>query len=611
MQGSPVPVIRCNHEFALRETTDSRRNADNLGLCRVILLTLRGLHGMSRDDTKLRRLHDVGRSLVTELDPELVFDRILAVAREITGAQYAALGVLNETRTELERFLTAGIDEDDRRAIGDLPRGRGVLGVLIEDPRPLRLSDVGSHPDSYGFPASHPMMHSFLGVPIAIRGEAWGNLYLAEKTGGAAFTDEDEDAAVVLADYAATAIGNARLYQRSEQRRKELERAVLGLEASRDIADAIGTSLELERILELIAKRGRALITARTVVIMLCDGPDLVVAACAGHATEAAGRRIPIAAATSGELLARGRSERIDDVAARLRISPEEIGVPDARSALLVPMFHSGEPVGVLAAFDRTGEVRSFSAADEQLMRTFAASAATAVAMSRSVTTDRLRSTIEAADVERARLARELHDETLQTLGALRVSLASALRQGDPDNSLRTMEQAIGDIELAIENLRSLIADLRPSLLDDLGLQPAIESLLERCRGDALEITSELSLETGVGVDTAPDRELETTIYRLVQEALTNVVKHANASHVHVVMRADGVQVIVEVTDDGRGFDVSVPATGFGLAGMRERVFLAGGMLELDSSQSGTAIRARLPTPEPPAVANLRQVAAG
>jgi signal transduction histidine kinase len=567
---------------------------------------------MSRDDTKLRRLHDVGRSLVTELDPELVFERILVVAREVTGAKYAALGVLNEARTELERFLTAGIDEHARRAIGALPRGRGVLGVLIEDPRPLRLPDVGSHPDSYGFPSGHPMMHGFLGVPIAIRGEAWGNLYLAEKAGGTGFSDDDEDAAVVLADYAATAIENARLYQRSEQRRKELERAVLGLEASRDISDAIGTTSDLGRVLELIATRGRALISARTVVIMLCDGPDLVVAACAGHATNATGRRIPIASATSGEVLARGRSERIDDVSSRLRIAPEELGVSDAHSALLVPMFHGAEPVGVLAAFDRSeDDARAFTAADEQLMRTFGASAATAVAMSRSVTADRLRGTIEAADFERARLARELHDETLQTLGALRVSLASALRQGDPANSVQTMQVAIGDIELAIESLRSIISDLRPSLLDDLGLPPAIEALLDRCGSDSLKITSELSLPQRVGPGTAADHDLETTVYRLVQESLTNIVKHAKASHVHVAIGTDADHVTVEITDDGLGFDVSTPAAGFGLPGMRERVFLAGGTLALDSSPSGTTIRARLPTPEPPGVAHLRQVASG
>src|SRR3954462_759192 len=164
------------------------------------------------DEHRLRRLVDVGRSLVTELDPEAVFERLLEVAREITGARYAAIGVLDERREHLERFLTVGIDEETHRAIGDLPHGRGVLGVLIRDPRPLRLTDVGAHPQSYGFPLGHPPMTTFLGVPIIIDGQAWGTRSLTEKEAGD-FTDADEESAVVLADWAAIAIANARLYR--------------------------------------------------------------------------------------------------------------------------------------------------------------------------------------------------------------------------------------------------------------------------------------------------------------------------------------------------------------------------------------------------------------
>src|SRR5919109_3739892 len=142
----------------------------------------------------------------TQLDPEAVLESLLEVARDLTGARYAAIGVLDENRKRLERFLTAGVDEETHRAIGDLPRGRGVLGVLISDPRPLRLKDVGTHPQSYGFPLAHPPMTTFLGVPIVIHGEAWGNLYLTEKAGGEDFTDDDEEAATVLADWAAIAI---------------------------------------------------------------------------------------------------------------------------------------------------------------------------------------------------------------------------------------------------------------------------------------------------------------------------------------------------------------------------------------------------------------------
>src|SRR3989442_1623942 len=164
------------------------------------------------DEAGLRRLIDAGRSLVSHLELEPVLDELLETARDLTGARYAALGVLDKRRRELERFITKGIDTETHEAIGDLPRGRGVLGVLISDPRPLRLANVGDHPHSYGFPPAHPEMRSFLGVPVLIRGEAWGNLYLAEKHGGAEFTEADEAAIVVLADWAAIAIDNARLY---------------------------------------------------------------------------------------------------------------------------------------------------------------------------------------------------------------------------------------------------------------------------------------------------------------------------------------------------------------------------------------------------------------
>jgi GAF domain-containing protein len=187
------------------------------------------------DEHRLRRLVEVGRSLVTVLDPEAVFERLLEVARELTDARYAAIGVLDERRERLERFLTAGIDAETHRAIGDLPRGRGVLGVLIRDPRPLRLTDVGCHAQSYGFPLAHPPMKSFLGVPIMIEGQAWGNLYLTEKADGE-FSEEDEEAVIVLSDWAAIAIANARLYRTVRERRDELERTIRGLETTTEIS---------------------------------------------------------------------------------------------------------------------------------------------------------------------------------------------------------------------------------------------------------------------------------------------------------------------------------------------------------------------------------------
>lgn len=543
------------------------------------------------DEDQLRRLLEVGRALVSELDTEAVLDRILTEAREITGARYAALGVLDEERRELERFVTAGLEAPTRRAIGDFPRGRGVLGVLIEDPRPLRLAQVGDHPQSFGFPPNHPPMGTFLGVPVLIRGQAWGNLYLTEKEGGREFTDADEEAAVVLAQWAGTAIENARLYEASERRREEAERAVLGLRAARDIADAIGGLSQLERVLELIVKRGRALVDARAVLIMLREGDELVVAASAGHAAGAQGHRLPISGSTSGQVLTRGRAERISDVS-QLRIKPVQLDVDDARTALLVPMLHRGTGVGVLAAFDRGRDGEAFTPEDEELLRTFASSAANAVTIHRSVEADRLRSAISAADAERGRWARELHDQTLQALGGLRVLLASALRRGEADTREEAMRQAIEDIEVETDNLRAIITDLRPSLLDDLGLLPAIEALLERRRHAGLEIADELALTVSDG---ALDAELETTIYRLLQEALTNVAKHAGAGTVRVAARiADGA-VLLEVEDDGIGFDPAAATSGFGLAGMQERAYLVGGTVEVASGEGGTLVRACLP----------------
>ena len=260
---------------------------------------------LESDASRVHRLLEVGRALTTELDQRVVLDRVLETAREITGARYAAVGILNEQQTELAQFLTSGVDEATHRVIGDLPRGRGVLGALIGKPQPLRLSDVGQHPSSYGFPLGHPVMHSFLGVPVVIRGQVWGNLYLTEKAEGE-FTEDDEQAAVILADWAAIAIENARLYETSERRRLESEKSARGLEATRDVAVAIGGEIALEHALELIVKRGRALVGARSLVIMLRDSEDLVVHASAGHVRDVRGVRLPIANSTSGHVLSVG-----------------------------------------------------------------------------------------------------------------------------------------------------------------------------------------------------------------------------------------------------------------------------------------------------------------
>jgi signal transduction histidine kinase len=523
------------------------------------------------DEHRLARLIDAGRGLLAELDLDTVLDRLLQTAADLTGARYVALGVLDEGRRELARFLTRGIDEDTHR-------------------------DVGEHPRSYGFPPGHPPMRSFLGVPILIRGEAWGNLYLTEKAGGEAFGPEDEEAVVVLADWAAIAIENARLYRDVAARREELERAVRGLQATAAIARAIGGETELERILELVVKRGRALIEAHDVLIMLREGDDLVIVAGAGHVHVGDAARLPLAGSTAGQVLAAGRPRRIADAARELLIPPDRLGLDDASTALLVPLVYRGQSLGVLAAFDRLEGDGAFTRDDEQLLEAFAAQAATAVATAKSVQADRRRRSLAATEAERHRWARELHDETLQALGGLKVLLSSAIRLDDPEAMRAAMRDATKQLTGDIESLRALIAELRPPALDQLGLAPALASLAQRTGAvNDLEVRADVELPD----DRRLVPELETTVYRVVQESLTNVVKHASASSIDIEVRCTDDAVDVSVADDGIGFDFDAEAVtdnGFGLAGMRERVELSGGELSVQpGADAGTVVRARLP----------------
>jgi signal transduction histidine kinase len=521
------------------------------------------------DAERLRRLLAAGRSLVADLDLESVLDSVLEIAREVTGARYAALGVLDEDRSELERFLTVGIDEATHRVIGELPHGRGILGALIDDPQPLRLDSVGSDPRSYGFPPGHPPMETFLGVPVLIRGEAWGNLYLTDRTDGQSFSEADEETATILAEWAAIAIENARLYEGVARRSEELERAVRRLEATTTIARAVGGETDLARVLELIVKRGRALIDAQGVLILLRDGGGLLVAA------------------TAGEVPAGVQGSRLDSPSASI----DALGL-DPESALTVPLVFRGQSLGLLAALGRR-DGGALGAEDERLLIGFAASAATAVATARTVEAQRLRDAIQGAEEERRHWARELHDETLQGLGGLRLVLSSGRRGDDPDRLRAAVDEAVIQLDEQIDGLRSLIRELRPAALDELGPASAIEDLASRTAArHGVEVATDLGVSSGARH--AP--EVEITLYRIIQEALTNAVKHAGAEHVDVTVTQDDATLRIRVADDGGGFDPAVATTGFGLTGMRERVSLLGGELEIASSESGTVLSAALPS---------------
>ena len=544
----------------------------------------------------LGRLLQIGSEVVSELDHEAVLQRVLEAARELTGARYAALGVLDESRTELERFLTSGMDESAHRAIGDLPRGRGILGVLISDPRALRLTDVGRHPASYGFPIDHPPMRSFLGVPVLVRGEAWGNLYLTEKEGGP-FDEADEEAIMILSRWAATAIQNAHLYRNEQAHRAELERAVRALETTSAITRALGTETDLDRVLELIVKRGRALVEATSMVLLLAEGDELVGRAAAGEVEASVlGLKVPVEDSVVGHVFRTGRTERLSEIKSQVRFRLGEH--LHASTGLIVPLIFRSRRIGVLAAFDRRVDGPEFGMEDGRLMEAFAAAAATAVAGAQDVAAQTRQRSIEASESERARWARELHDETLQELGGLKLALSAAARLEDLGEVRKAIAAAAEQVTSGISQLRHLITELRPASLDELGTGPALEALAERVATiHGLEVTLELDLAYESGRETARHLPaVETTIYRLVQEATTNVVKHARATRLTVRVAETPDFVDIAVSDDGIGFDPDASAEGFGLIGMRERVSLVDGTFSVVSQAGlGTTVRCQIP----------------
>ena len=556
---------------------------------------------MELRDVELRKLLDVGRALVAELDVETVLRHVLETAREVTGARYAALGILDERKEELERFVFVGIDEETRRVIGPLPRGHGVLGELIRHPEPLRLPDVTQHTRSYGFPPGHPPMTTFLGVPISIRGEAWGNLYLTDKAEGAEFDERDEESAVVLAELASIAIGNARLYEDVARRGAELERAVRGLEATATVARAVGFETDLDRVLELVVKRGRALVAADSLLVLLEEDGRLAVAAAAGEVgAGAVGATVPPEASLLGDVVTSGKSMHVADLADRPGHALEAIA-EGARSALVVPLGFRDRARGVLVALNSGHGSRAFEADEEHVLTSFGASAAIAIATAQSVEAERLKHSIRASESERQRWARELHDETLQELGALKLMLESAYRSGRPDAIQDAVERSLDQLTSSITSLQGLITELRPAALDELGLQPALEALVRRTSARfGLEVDASFDLASA-GDRSRLSGEIESTAYRLVQEAINNVVKHAQAERIQVEVIEAGGSVHLTVRDDGNGFDPSRTDGGFGLIGMQERVELVGGRLSIESARGrGTEVRAELPATHEP-----------
>jgi signal transduction histidine kinase len=543
---------------------------------------------LSVKEGRLRALFDAGLAVSSELSLDVLLHRLAEAAAELTGARYAALGVIDASGSELERFLTHGIDADTRAEIGALPRGRGILGVLIREARPLRLHDLAQDPRSVGFPPGHPPMHSFLGVPIELRGVAYGNLYLTEKQGGEDFSEEDEEILTLLAGQAAVAIENARLYEASARWSRQLQ-------SLEEVGNALATETDLDRLLDLVTRRLRELLGARVVALALPIGSDeLRFAAAAGEsAEELLGETISRSDSKSGRVLVRRRSERIDSVIDDPEVHQEVSRRISARTGMWVPLIARDRVIGVLEIHDKEGPDARFSDDDLRLAETFAARAAVAVELSQRVARDAVRRVVEAQETERTRLARELHDETGQALTSILLGLKpleEALADQPARDALADLrEHVVG----ALQDVRRLAVELRPAVLDDFGLVPALERLIDSF---AEQTDTRVDFRSALGETRLPS-EVETTLYRVVQESLTNIVKHAGARNVSVSLAHRGSAVAAVIEDDGAGFDQrTVREEGIGLLGMRERLALLDGRLEIESRPgAGTTIVAEVP----------------
>ena len=534
---------------------------------------------------RLRRLVETGIALSSELSLGALLEKLVETATALTGARYGALGVIDPAGTGLEQFITVGVDAETRATIGDLPRGRGILGVLIRDRQALRLEEIGQDPRSVGFPPGHPPMGSFLGVPVRLRGTVFGHLYLTEKEGAEGFTEEDEEVVQLLAAQAAVAIENARLYESASRWSRQLE-------SLNEVSEALLTEADLPQLLDLAASRLRELLDARVVMIQRPDanGFELVVETASGEEAERLrGLRLPRERSKSGRALSRRRSERVDSLIDDPEVDQTAPRLVQATSGLFVPLIVRDNAIGIIVAYDKRGTDTRFSDADQRIAEAFATRAALALELSERVGRESVRALLDGQELERSRLARELHDETGQALASILLGL-KALEKQVGEQALTDLRELVAS---ALGDVRRLTVELRPPALDDFGLEAALKRLTAVV-GERSGIEIQFYFAS---VEQHLTAEHGTALYRIVQEGLTNVVKHSGARSVSIVIaQSDGV-VRAVVEDDGDGFElVEVREGALGLVGMRERVHLMGGRFEVHSAPGGgTTLMAELP----------------
>ena len=547
---------------------------------------------MSTRANREKRLRDLAAANIAIGSEAALLDvlqKTVEVAAALVGARYAALGVLDRTGAHLERLLTTGIDEPTRARIGDLPSDHGVLRVLLREARPVRVADVTKEQHFFGFPPAHPQMRSFLGVPIFVRGVVYGDLYLADKNAGE-FTEEDEEIATLLAAQTGITIEKVQIHEGAVHWIRQLE-------ALDELTRSVLEERDVSRLLELVARRLRELIGARRVLISLpaSSGGLRVVVADGDGVAGLVGYDVP-SESKQARAFARGKSERIDSLLADPEMDQVLAGRVSGVTALLIPLVFHERAIGIMSAYNKDSPDPRFTDDDLRLAEAFGTRASLAIHLSERVARETVDTILEAQEAERSRIARELHDETGAALTAILLGLAAVDEAATPPEARQASAALRKDASSALENVGRLAFALRPPALDAFGLAPALRdlsSVLEERGGPKVDLQIDLP------ADKRLPAKLETAIFRITQEALTNVVKHADAEAVRITFAFGERSVLLSVEDDGQGFSrTREPVGGFGLIGMRERVASVNGSLDIKSERgTGTRLAVEIPLP--------------
>jgi signal transduction histidine kinase len=509
-------------------------------------------------------LLDAVVAIASDLDLHSVLLRIVVSACELTGARYGALGVIG-VDGNLDDFVTHGIDEDLHRQIGDLPRGRGILRLLIDEPEPLRLEDLRLHPKSYGFPAHHPPMSTFLGVPVRIRGTVFGNLYLTEKQGGGPFTTQDERLVQALASAAGFVIDNARAYLLSERRRQWLE-------ASAELTEALQPPISTERALTTFTIAARSLSGAVATAVVQFPESGVHLATSDGPAVAELPSLLPAIA----ELVERDRHGDRNDRVEAIRVGGFE--------AVVVPLrAHFSEASALVALFDEGQRVSDME--ERELLGSFADQAALALDRAQAVT-DREELAVVS---DRDRIARDLHDLVIQRLFATGLQL-QGMRSivANPEVGER-LEKAVDDLDQTIRDIRTTIFELQHRQ------GGSVRSLVRALVKEYVPVLGFTPTLRILGpVDTAVPSSMSEQLLAVLREALSNIARHALADQAEVEIACTPVEVVLTVIDNGTGLPAE--RTESGLRNARRRASAHGGTFELEPNEpTGTVFRWRVP----------------